>query len=98
MAAAPNALMPSWYLAPTFAVLRRQHGARPHFHAGRRPHSQWRAAGGTQLQFLAESFCWRPTIVNKTITLNGHNMTVIGVAQAGFDGVQLGDLPKYLCP
>jgi predicted permease len=38
------------------------------------------------------------TIVGRTIALNGHAMTVIGVAQPGFDGVELGAPAKVFVP
>ena len=38
------------------------------------------------------------TIVGRTIDLNGHAMTVIGVAQPGFDGVELGAPAKVFVP
>jgi predicted permease len=38
------------------------------------------------------------TIVGRTIALNGHAMTVIGVAQPGFDGVDLGVPAKVFVP
>jgi predicted permease len=38
------------------------------------------------------------TILGKTIALNGHDMTVIGVAQPGFDGVELGVPAKVFVP
>lgn len=62
-----------------------------------------RIINGEPLVVLSYSY-WQnrfaadPTIVNKTITVNGHNMTVIGVAQPGFDGVQLGYTSKMFVP
>jgi predicted permease len=38
------------------------------------------------------------TIVGRTIAINSHNMTVIGVAQPGFDGVELGSPAKLFVP
>ncbi len=38
------------------------------------------------------------SIVGRTIALNGHAMTVIGVAQPGFDGVELGAPAKVFVP
>jgi predicted permease len=38
------------------------------------------------------------TIVGRTIALNSHAMTVIGVAQPGFDGVELGIPAKVFVP
>ena len=38
------------------------------------------------------------TIVGRTISLNSQAMTVIGVAQSGFDGVDLGDPAKVFVP
>ena len=37
-------------------------------------------------------------IVGRTITLNSHAMTIIGVAQPGFDGVELGAPAKVFVP
>ena len=37
-------------------------------------------------------------VVGKTVVLNGHNMTVVGVAAAGFDGVQLEFVPQVFVP
>ena len=38
------------------------------------------------------------TIVGRMIALNGHAMTVIGVAQPGFDGVELGNPARVFVP
>jgi predicted permease len=38
------------------------------------------------------------TIVGRTIALNSHSMTVIGVAQPGFDGVEFGNPAKLFVP
>ncbi len=38
------------------------------------------------------------TIVGRTIALNSHAMTVIGVAQPGFDGVEMGVPAKVFVP
>ncbi|HVT97389.1 MAG TPA: ABC transporter permease [Acidobacteriaceae bacterium] len=38
------------------------------------------------------------SIVGRTIELNGHSMTVIGVAQRGFDGVELGNPAQMFIP
>jgi hypothetical protein len=51
--------------------------------------------GGHPLVMLSYSY-WKTrfasdrSIVGKTVVVNGNNMTVIGVAQQGFDGVELG--------
>ena len=37
-------------------------------------------------------------IVGKTVLVNNHQMTIIGVAQAGFDGVELGYSTKIFVP
>jgi len=58
---------------------------------------------GQPVVVLSYSF-WRnyfnadPTIVGRTIVLNGHDMTIIGVAQAGFDGVELGLAAQMFVP
>ena len=43
-------------------------------------------------------FASDPAIVGKTLMLNNYNMTVVGVAQAGFDGVELGYSPNIFVP
>jgi predicted permease len=62
-----------------------------------------RIPGGHPLIVLSHDY-WKtrfssdPAILGKTLVVNGHNMTVIGVAQAGFDGVELGTSPKLFVP
>ncbi|HMD86017.1 MAG TPA: ABC transporter permease [Terriglobia bacterium] len=62
-----------------------------------------RVANGAPLVVLNYSY-WKqrfggdPAILGKTLTVNKHDMTVIGVAQAGFDGVELGYSPKLFIP
>ncbi len=48
--------------------------------------------------FWQNRFAGDPAILNKTITINGHNMTVVGVAQPHFDGIQLGYTAKLFVP
>jgi predicted permease len=43
-------------------------------------------------------FAGDPQIVGKMLTLNNYKVTVVGVAQAGFDGVELGFSPKIFIP
>jgi predicted permease len=62
-----------------------------------------RTPGGHPVAMLSYSF-WQTrfssdrSILGKTIVTNGYAMTVIGVAQAGFDGVELGYKPKVFIP
>jgi putative ABC transport system permease protein len=37
-------------------------------------------------------------VLNKTLVVNGTGMTVVGVARAGFNGVQVGQLPDIFIP
>ncbi|MGB7023265.1 MAG: ABC transporter permease [Candidatus Acidiferrales bacterium] len=39
-----------------------------------------------------------PSILDKTLTVNGTALTVVGVARRGFDGVQFGSLPDIFIP
>jgi predicted permease len=39
-----------------------------------------------------------PTIVGQNITVNGHTMTVVGVAPQGFTGTTLGEKPRIYVP
>ncbi len=59
--------------------------------------------GGHPVVVLSNAF-WRarfasdPAIVGRQITLNSHAYTVIGVAQPGFDGVELGSTATFFVP
>ncbi|MEE8585480.1 MAG: ABC transporter permease, partial [Acidobacteriota bacterium] len=59
--------------------------------------------GGHPVAVLAHGYWMRrferdPSIVGRTILINGHLMTVTGVAQAGFGGVQTGRLTDVFIP
>src|SRR5215471_9137613 len=62
-----------------------------------------RVPGGHPVAMLSYSF-WQsrfssdPSIVGKQIVTNGYTFTVIGVSQAGFDGVELGYKSKVFLP
>ncbi len=43
-------------------------------------------------------FAGDPAIVGKTVVITAHNYTVIGVAQKGFNGVELGRSPQVFVP
>jgi predicted permease len=43
-------------------------------------------------------FSAAPDIVGKTLILNNQSMTIVGVLQPGFDGVELGRSPKLFVP
>jgi putative ABC transport system permease protein len=43
-------------------------------------------------------FAGDPGIVGKTVVVNGHSMTVVGVAERGFDGVELGQRAQIFVP
>src|SRR5215468_7629189 len=62
-----------------------------------------RAPGAHPLVVLSHAYWTRrfgadPAILNKTLTVNGALMTVIGVARAGFQGVQVGQTPDVFIP
>ncbi len=48
--------------------------------------------------FWKTRFAGDPQIVGKTLTINNYKMTVVGVSQEGFDGVELGFSPKIFIP
>jgi len=48
--------------------------------------------------YWTRRFGANPSIVNQNIIINGHSMTVIGVAQRGFAGVQVGRNPEVYLP
>ncbi len=39
-----------------------------------------------------------PTVIGKSITVNNHTLTIVGVSQAGFDGVDIGYVPNIRVP
>jgi predicted permease len=59
--------------------------------------------GGHPLAVLSYG-CWRarfgadPRIVGKQIEVNGRSLTIVGVSQAGFDGVEPGRAPQIRIP
>src|SRR5262245_36309870 len=48
--------------------------------------------------YWARRFGADPAILNKTLTVNGNLMTVIGVLREGFRGVQVGQTPDIFIP
>jgi putative ABC transport system permease protein len=38
------------------------------------------------------------SVIGKTVTINAHDYTIVGVAQPGFDGVELGHIAKVFVP
>jgi putative ABC transport system permease protein len=62
-----------------------------------------RAPGAHQVVVLSHAYWTRrfgadPAILNKTLTVNGTLMTVIGVSREGFRGVQVGQTPDVFIP
>jgi predicted permease len=43
-------------------------------------------------------FAGDPSVLNKTMVVNGHNFTVIGVAAGGFDGIEPGFVTELFVP
>jgi predicted permease len=59
--------------------------------------------GGHYLAVLSYDFWERtlgldPTILGQTVTVNGHPMTVIGIAPQGFNGTTIGEKPRVYVP
>ena len=48
--------------------------------------------------YWRQRFGGDPEIIGKNLIVNGHNMTVVGVAQQGFDGVELGYTTQIFIP
>src|SRR6185437_5496483 len=48
--------------------------------------------------YWARRFGRDPAVLNKQLTVNGNVLTVVGVARAGFTGVQIGQLPDIFIP
>jgi putative ABC transport system permease protein len=62
-----------------------------------------RAPGAHQVVVLSHAYWTRrfgadPAILNKSLTVNGNPMTVIGVSREGFRGVQVGQTPDVFVP
>src|SRR5262245_31209150 len=62
-----------------------------------------RAPGANPVVVLSHAYWTRrfaadPAILNKTLTVNGTLMTVIGVSRKGFRGVQVGQTPDIFIP
>src|SRR5713226_2897840 len=62
-----------------------------------------RTPNGHPLAMLSYSywstrFAKDPSIVGKTVIVNGHNLTIVGVVQPGFDGVELGNITQLYVP
>ena len=49
-------------------------------------------------EYWRSRFGSRADVINQTVLINGRNMTVVGVAQPGFDGVELGSAAKIFVP
>lgn len=43
-------------------------------------------------------FAGDPTILNRTMVVNGHNFTIVGVAAHGFDGIEPGSVTELFVP
>ena len=48
--------------------------------------------------FWARRFGADPTILNQTVNINAHPMTVVGVVQQGFHGLGIGEAPDFFVP
>ena len=62
-----------------------------------------RTAGASPVAVLSHGFWTRrfaanPAILNQTISLNGHAMTVVGIAQQGFRGIGAGETTDVFVP
>jgi predicted permease len=62
-----------------------------------------RVPGGEPYVVLSHSYWQRrfggdPSVLNKTLLINNVGMTVVGVARAGFTGIQIGQSPDVFVP
>ena len=48
--------------------------------------------------FWKTRFASNPSVIGQSIVLNGHGYTIVGVAQSGFDGVELGQVTQVWVP
>src|SRR5438034_8986575 len=56
------------------------------------------AVAGLSHGYWTRRFGASPAILNRSLVINGHAMTVVGVASAPFRGVQLGQTPDLFLP
>ena len=61
------------------------------------------AAGANPVAVLSYGYWTRhfgndPSVLNRQISVNGTSLTIVGVSQAGFTGIQLGELPNIFIP
>src|SRR5215208_7059420 len=62
-----------------------------------------RIPGGHPVAVLSHNFWMRrfagdPSVLNRTVSLNGMPMTIVGVAPAGFFGIVVGENPDVMMP
>ena len=62
-----------------------------------------RTPGAHPLVVLSHAYWQRrfagdPSVLNQTLTLNGHPMTIVGVSARGFSGIEVGDAPDVMVP
>ncbi len=48
--------------------------------------------------YWTRRFAQNPSVLNQTLLINGHQLMVVGVARAGFSGVQVGQSPDVFIP
>ena len=77
---------------------RRRRGARPRHRARRRPARNDGPVAVLSYDYWRTRFGADPAIVGQTITVNNNKLTIIGVSQAGFDGVDIGYVPSIRVP
>ena len=48
--------------------------------------------------YWVRRFAGNPAVLNQTLSINGHPLTVVGVTQPGFTGIQVGQQPDIFIP
>jgi hypothetical protein len=79
---------------------RRAGARRPHADRRRRSPRLRRAAGRARLRLLQREYGGSPSAIGRTITLDGHSFSIVGVTPASFFGVEVGrsfDVAVPLC-
>jgi predicted permease len=49
-------------------------------------------------EYWTKRFARDPSVLGRKIVVNGNDLTIVGVAQEGFSGVELGQTPKFYVP
>ena len=76
----------------------RDRGRGPTVHARRRSRDRWTPVAVLSHRLLEDAILGRPGVIGRKLTVNSHPFTVIGVAAAGFSGIDVGTATQVFVP